>query len=220
MNVDFHVHSVFSDGKHDPEVLVNQARKMNIFIALTDHDTSRGVSRVEGKVIPGQEVTTQYGHVVILCSFPPDPPSDLTSLVDYSYQNSCILFPSHPFDVFRKGIGKKIYEFKFNAIEIYNSKAQRWANRMAETASKQLSLIGLANSDSHVKESLGSAYNYIDLDEFNVEEILEKVRKGHVYPRPRGLTITAKLKIAQWYIERKLGLEENSSRALREMQRN
>ncbi|BCS94218.1 PHP-associated domain-containing protein [Metallosphaera javensis (ex Sakai et al. 2022)] len=220
MRVDFHVHSFFSDGKHDPETLVKYARKLDIHIALTDHDTSRGISRVEGEVIPGQEVTTQFGHVVILCNFPPNPPKDLSLLVDYSRENSCVLFPSHPFDIFRKGIGEQVYRFKFNAIEIYNSKAPRRANMKAEIASRSLSLPGLANSDAHVKESMGSAYNEVDCEEFNVDEILEKLRRGEISPVPVGLTVTAKLKIAQWYIERKLRLEKDTRGTLREVQGN
>lgn len=220
MRVDFHVHSFFSDGKHDPETLVKYAKKLNLVIALTDHDTSRGIARVEGEVIPGQEVTTQFGHVVVLCNFPPNPPKDLSLLVDYSRDNSCIVFPSHPFDIFRDGIGEQVYKFKFNAIEIYNSKAPRRANMKAESVARTLSLPGLANSDAHVKESLGSAYNQVALEEFNVDEILEKLRKGEMSPVPVGLTVTAKLKIAQWYIERKLGLEKDSRRTMRQVQGN
>ncbi|AWR99984.1 PHP-associated domain-containing protein [Metallosphaera hakonensis] len=220
MRVDFHVHSFYSDGKHDPRTLVGYARKLGIFIALTDHDTSRGIDQVRGEVIPGQEVTTEFGHVVILCDFAPEPPKSLSSLLDYSRENSCVVFPSHPFDIFRQGIGKQVFNYVFNAIEIFNSKAPRKANEQAEKAAKSLSLPGLANSDSHVKEALGSAYNELNIDEFRVEDVLQGIMKGSVSPRPVGLTATAKLRIAEWYIERKLGLEKNTRRAMREVQGN
>ncbi|QKQ99348.1 PHP domain-containing protein [Metallosphaera tengchongensis] len=220
MKIDLHVHSFFSDGKYDPLFLVKFAQKMGIYLALTDHDTSKGISRVEGMVVPGQEVTTQFGHVVVLCDFLPNPPKEIASLVDYANDNNCISFPSHPFDLFRKGIGNHVYEYKFTALEVFNSKAPRKANELARRAAERLNLPGLANSDSHVKEALGSAYNEIDLQEFNVEAILEKLRKREIKPVPRGLTVTAKLNIAKWYIERKLRLEKDTGGVVREMQGN
>lgn len=216
MKVDLHVHTFFSDGKESPETLVEYARKKGIYIAITDHDVSRGVERVKGKAIPGQEVTTQYGHVVILCSFPPSPPREISELVDYARENSCVVFPSHPFDLFRKGIGDHVYEYKFNAIEVFNSKAPRRANSKAEEASQRLHLLGLANSDSHVKEAIGSAYNEVEVEEFNVDEVLEALLRGRSKPMGIGLSVNAKIKIAEWYIQRKL-FEKNTRRALREV---
>ncbi|MCY0873555.1 MAG: PHP domain-containing protein [Acidianus infernus] len=205
MKFDFHTHTNYSDGKENPKALVEYAKRKGIYIAITDHDTSKGYEKVkEEAVIPGEEVTTQFGHVVILCNFPPNPPKDISSLVDYSKENSCIIFPSHPFDIFRKGIGNKVFEYKFDAIEIFNSKAPKSANEKASNAARELKLPGLANSDSHVKEAIGSAYNEIEISEFNIDEVLESIRKGKVKPVGIGLTITAKFKILQWYIERKI----------------
>ncbi|NON61494.1 PHP domain-containing protein [Acidianus sp. RZ1] len=204
MKVDFHVHSNFSDGKEDPKTMVSYAKKKGIFIALTDHDTSKGIERVKEEVIPGQEVTTEFGHVVILCEFPPSPPRKIAELVDYSKENSCFLFPSHPFDIFRKGIGDRVFSYKFDGIEVFNSKAPKKANIKALTVAKSLGLVGLANSDSHVKEAIGSAYNDIETHEFSLEIILEELRKGRVKPVAVGLTAIAKLKIVEWYIRRKI----------------
>lgn len=205
MKIDLHVHTRYSDGKEDPKVMLEYAKKQGIHIAITDHDTSKGISvDIKGKVIPGEEVTTEFGHVVILCNFPPNPPNKIQQLIDYAQENSCILFPSHPFDIFRKGIGNRIFEYKFNAIEIFNSKAPTRANKKALEAAKQLKLPGFANSDSHVKEALGSAYNEIELEEFNIDDVLEILIKGDVKPVGKGLSVIAKLKIFQWYIERKI----------------
>ncbi len=205
LKVDFHVHTYFSDGKKSPKDMVNFARKKGIYIAITDHDTSQGIKGVSNLgVIPGQEVTTEYGHVVILCQFPPSPPKGIGQLVDYSKENNCIVFPSHPFDILRAGIGDHVFNYKFDAIEIYNSKANRIANKKAKEASEKLSLPGLSNSDSHVPEALGSAYNKLPIEELNVEEILESIRKGKVEPIEVGLSGKAKFSIGVWYIQRKL----------------
>lgn len=212
LKIDFHTHTFYSDGKESPQVMLEYALKIGLDgIAITDHDTSRAHLVFKDKhIIPGQEVTTQFGHVVILCNFPPSPPNTLPELSDYSKENNCILFPSHPFDIFRKGIGDKVFEYKFDAIEIYNSKAPRSANEKAKKASERLNLPGLANSDSHVKYALGSAYNVVDINEFEIDEIIESIRKNRVQNVSNGLTVKAKFEIAKWYILRKFRIEENT----------
>ncbi len=42
--VDLHTHSYFSDGEYAPEALAEAAKKKNAVIALTDHNTVKGVS--------------------------------------------------------------------------------------------------------------------------------------------------------------------------------
>mgnify|MGYP001770625326 FL=1 len=213
IRVDLHVHSCYSDGKERPEFLIEYAKRVAglDLIAITDHDTSKGAEKVKGKAVLGQEVSTEYGHVVILCDFPPQPPRKIEELIDYSYQNSCVLFPSHPFDITRDGIGDVIFRYidKIRFVEVYNSKAPRWANSKALKVAEEYRKIGLANSDAHVKEALGSAYNFVD-SEPKPEDVLEAIRKGKVRPQGVGLSPKAKLSIAQWFIQRKLGLAKNS----------
>jgi hypothetical protein len=219
IKVDLHVHSCFSDGSETPEFLVEYSRKVGLdLIAITDHDTSEGAVRVRGKALLGQEVTTEHGHVVIICNFPPDPPRRLYDLLDYADQNSCVLFPSHPFDVTRAGIGKVIFQIidRIKFVEIYNSKAPPSSNGRAKNLAVSKGLIGLANSDAHVKEALGSAYNLVD-SEARPEDVLEALLRGKVEPVPVGLSAKAKLSIVKWYFVRKLRLAENPCRALREV---
>ena len=219
LKIDFHVHTYYSDGKESPKEMLNYALKVGLNgIAITDHDTSKAHITFKNKfVIPGQEVTTEFGHVVILCNFPPSPPRKISELIDYAKENSCIVFPSHPFDIFRKGIGHKVFNYNFHAIEIFNSKAPKSANKKAEEVAKQLGLPGLANSDSHIKYALGSAYNVVNLSEFNVDEILDNIRKNRIEAVRIGLTVKAKFEIAKWYIQRKLRIEKDTSRIMREV---
>lgn len=66
--VDLHVHSTCSDGTFTPEELVDYALQKGLkAFALTDHDTTEGLSRAiryaEGKdieVVPGIEFSTEY----------------------------------------------------------------------------------------------------------------------------------------------------------------
>ena len=77
--IDLHMHSIFSDGSYTPEELVQTAEKMGVqAIALTDHDTVKGVDRVMAagaqstvETIPGVEISADYSpgtmHILGYC---------------------------------------------------------------------------------------------------------------------------------------------------------
>ncbi|BBD72675.1 phosphoesterase [Sulfodiicoccus acidiphilus] len=216
LKLDLHVHTYYSDGKESPEEMMRAARRAGLhMIAVTDHDTFDGAKTVAGRIVMGMEVTTQYGHVVVLCSEPMPLPKLLPDLLDASKDQNCLAFPSHPFDVTRAGLGERIHHFKFDAVEVFNSKAPRSANQRALEVSRTLSLPGLANSDSHVKSALGSAYNLVYADSTKPEDILEAIRKGMVTPVGIGLGVKAKLEIVEWYVQRKIA--HNFRRPMRQM---
>jgi 3',5'-nucleoside bisphosphate phosphatase len=64
---DLHTHTIFSDGTHTPESLVERAIKAGLkAVAVTDHDTTAGVERARAaggaaiEVIAGVEVTAEF----------------------------------------------------------------------------------------------------------------------------------------------------------------
>ena len=67
---DLHTHSVFSDGTYTPAQLVEQAKRLGLIIALTDHNTVAGLpeftqaARELGvTAVPGVEISTEHnGH--------------------------------------------------------------------------------------------------------------------------------------------------------------
>jgi hypothetical protein len=66
---DLHLHTVHSDGRHQPDELVAAARAAGLdFIASTDHNTCAAnrawaTCRTDGLlVVAGEEVTTRHGH--------------------------------------------------------------------------------------------------------------------------------------------------------------
>ncbi len=64
---DFHAHTIFSDGVHSPDELVEVARAEGLdFITVTDHNTINAFPKFgeqrEVLVIPGMEVTFRNGH--------------------------------------------------------------------------------------------------------------------------------------------------------------
>lgn len=68
--VDMHFHSKYSDGLNDIPVIADRARRLNIGIALTDHNAIEGAVRLsEYKdvfTIPGIEITSREGaHLLV-----------------------------------------------------------------------------------------------------------------------------------------------------------
>lgn len=68
--VDMHFHSRYSDGLNDIPAIAERARRLNIGIAITDHNTVKGAVRIaEYKdifTIPGIEITSREGaHLLV-----------------------------------------------------------------------------------------------------------------------------------------------------------
>lgn len=68
--VDLHVHTRHSDGKHSSAQIADQARKLGIGVAITDHNAIAGALEIAQHkdilTIPGIEVTSREGaHVLV-----------------------------------------------------------------------------------------------------------------------------------------------------------
>ncbi|MGI6491655.1 MAG: PHP domain-containing protein [Pelotomaculum sp.] len=68
MEVDLHVHTVYSDGTDSPEKIVATAKSIGLSaVAITDHDTVEGIGpamaaarKYNLEIIPGVELSTEY----------------------------------------------------------------------------------------------------------------------------------------------------------------
>ena len=168
-----HIHSTYSDGKHSPKEILYQAIDIGLnVIAITDHNTFQGAiagyriaknSALELVVIIGIELRTDKGDVLVYCDHPIDTPRNLELLLDKARSENCIVVPAHPYDLRRYGIGDDIYNYKWDAIEVFNASSTTGANKKALRAAKILGVPGLANSDAHILEFIGAAYNVIDV---------------------------------------------------------
>ena len=211
---DFHMHSTVSDGKATPCELVEHALRKGLrVISVTDHDSFRGslaawlYARLRGKpliIVIGNEVRTDKGDVLVLCDREIRVPRELGALVDKAHEEGCLVIPAHPYDLSRIGIGDNVYSYRFDAIEIYNASAEPIANRRAAEAAEKLGLPGLANTDAHIPEMLGTAYNLIDVEGTSIDEILDSISKGRIRPVWRRTGLGLMLRRYMWSIERRL----------------
>lgn len=118
---DFHIHSIYSDGKFTPEEIVIISKEKNIdIISLTDHNTTEGIDEAIQagkkfgiKVIPGIELSTRYNNsrVHILGYFR-----------DNNYKNDLLV------EILRNVRAHKISAIKYlmgNSINFYRRKNKR-----------------------------------------------------------------------------------------------
>ncbi|ABN69841.1 PHP C-terminal domain protein [Staphylothermus marinus F1] len=216
---DMHIHSTYSDGRASPKEIILTAiyKGLNI-ISITDHNSFQGsiiASRLAKDlvreydeqllVIIGNEVRTDKGDILVYCYEPIDVPRRIDYLIDKAHENNCLVVPAHPFDTLRLGIGDALFEYNgWDAIEVWNASADPRANREALRASKILGLPGIANSDAHIPEAIGSAYTVLELDELSVESVFKAIKNGNVHPHFGYPPFKVFIKKVEWSIERRI----------------
>ncbi len=209
---DFHMHTLVSDGRpHPREVVKIAARRGLDAISVTDHDTFEGslkaiaYARELGeeilRVVPGNEVRTTWGDVLVYCpQVPPtQPPREPGELVDYSREHGCALVPAHPYDTLRSGVGDRLRFFKrvSLSLECFNAGALLpGVNRRALEAARREGLSCMAGSDAHIPEYIGVYRTRVRVADASdvVEGIVKAIARGQVEPivAPVGLGLLAR----------------------------
>jgi len=197
-NIDLHTHTFFSgDGVSSPEENIAAARAKGLHgFAVTDHNTcdavtyllEKGLMREDGLpvdnflVIPGQEVTTEEGHLLCIGVTLPDlkgtPAREVCEII---HERGGLAIPPHPYDLFRAGIRFPTLEtLPIDALEVFN--AATTLRRYNKFAFKYAQLRGLpmtAASDAHHSEALGTAYTILNTDDLSVKGILAQICKSN-----------------------------------------
>jgi len=229
--VDLHTHSIYSDGITTPLEIAKKAKTRGLSaIGVTDHlytgkDQRFGVTNRTFKsyfkacrsaaqisklcVVPGLELDTNEGHLVVL--FPDyNPPTDILkvkqfrSLVQVSekiHELGGIVIAAH---IDRKdGMGKLVFQYSdlLDSVEY----SFRIPNYCKNAKFKNLRLSETASSDSHSLSTIGSAYTAISnnydfhMDVISIERLLESLRRKET--KPQFLSIRRKtiaLDYARW----------------------
>jgi len=201
IKLDFHIHSYYSpDGNMKPMDILETAMSKGLdVISVTDHNSTKGGIETRDyaekkdlpiKVLVGQEVKTLSGEIIIL-NLDEEIPRDMTLEETLSYAKKGFLIAPHPFDKFRKGIGEDIHSIidKINAIEVFNSRTLLAShNKLAETYAKINNIPGIAGSDSHFSEEIGSSYFMVESKK-TTNSIFKSIQDGKIsiYGRQTGI---------------------------------
>ena len=186
---DLHIHTVYSsDSLIQPKTIVDMlgAHSFIKVAAVTDHGSVRGcrVTMELAKaypdvlIVPGVEITTQFGDVLVLGTeeLPPRPWSP-EAVVDWAKSVGAVSVAAHPFREY--GLGDLARNYRFDAVEVLNGHASPTQNDEAKALAKSMNLPGTAGSDAHEVSELFKVNTEIDAA-LNVESVLKAIKKGLV----------------------------------------
>lgn len=154
--------------------------------AVTDHDSVRGCRATvelastypDVLVIPGVEISTAQGDIVVLGTYElPPKPWTPEVVVDFAKTIGGVSIVAHPFRTY--GMGERARNYKIDAIEALNGGSSKEANNEAKELAKNLGLPATAGSDAHQVSELFSVYNKVEAS-LNLDEILRAIKKGSV----------------------------------------
>lgn len=184
--VDPHIHTNSSpDSSITPNQLLGGLHAAGInAIAITDHDTMEGYSRIkhnsafrEFLIIPGIEVTTEAGDIIVLGLEDPPVFRDPMMLIESVHRAGGVVLAPHPFDSFRRSVGSLCNKLGVDLVEVFNGRCTMEANREAKDFVNALGLPAAGGSDAHEKEEIGSVVNILDCEK-SVESVLEGLKRG------------------------------------------
>ena len=185
--VDLHTHSRFFHAFHGRptaydsvglrlHTLAARLRGLDA-VAVTNHDYT--YSAESGfRTLPGVEVSTTHGHVLVVG---PDPPARPTQnelspeeAVEIAHERGCIAILAHPF----RNSSARESDADFDAVEV-NGKNPDQAERSRKLAARRdLPLVG--GSDAHYPVEVGRAYTKVEADSAAPADIVDAVRGGDV----------------------------------------
>ena len=189
MFLDLHIHSCYSKDCSSPVAsILTQAINIGLGgIAICDHDAIEGSLEAEALVeengldilvIPGIEVTTKRGHLLVLgirYEFPKN--LDPEEIIRMARERDAFVVAPHPYKGYPKSLGD-VTELEVDAIETLNSRFILGKfNKRAKKKATELDIPMLGNSDAHFVEMVGRAYTEIDSDS-TIEAVFNAIRSN------------------------------------------
>ncbi|AWB28322.1 PHP domain-containing protein [Halococcoides cellulosivorans] len=150
-------------------------------VALTNHDYNPDLSFDGIVTIPGIEISTTQGHVLVIGADPPTAtdPGAMTpeAVIDLAAERDCATIIAHPFrDSTVRGV-----DAPFDAVEL-NGKHPR--NRaFVERIAREREIPIVGGSDAHYPVEVGRAYTAVDADELTPASVVAAIRDGRVEAR-------------------------------------
>ena len=211
--LDLHVHTNYSvDGHDSVERIIEVARARRLDgLAICDHNTMAGVRAarehvavhdLDFMIIPGIEVTTSEGHLLVL-GMEEGIERDMTATetlqvvrhYEREHKQSIMIIAPHPYHPFRHSIGDICTHPEIEAIEVFNSRYfTNFGNLRARLMAKRTGKIAVAGSDAHSADCVGLATVTVDVDADEIarmpdhQAIITALKAGRVRAKARKRT--------------------------------
>jgi len=188
LRCDLHVHTNFSrDGESSVADVLARAASLGLdAIALTDHDTCAGIAPAEAAgsgilIIPGVEVSTKQGHLLVLGVREPLPAGlHVMETIRLARNLGGVTILPHPYHMWRHGVARRVPESigAVDAIEVFNSRyIVGSANRKAARVARKVRMTAVGGSDAHNARFVGFGYTLVSAEPV-VPSILSAIREG------------------------------------------
>lgn len=215
VTVDLHAHTRFFHGfgslapVYDPlgaRLLARVAANRGLdAVATTNHDYYRDLhgGGADVTVLPGIEVTTSRGHVLVVGPSPPKltEPGVLTpeQVVDIAHDRGCAAIIAHPF----RNSTVREADADFDAVEL-NGKGTESVEQVREfAADRGLPLVG--GSDAHLPIEVGRAYTTVDAADATPEAVVDAIRTGAVEAHVDDTPVQRVFRAAYRFLHRQKG---------------
>jgi predicted metal-dependent phosphoesterase TrpH len=171
MKIDMHVHTRYSrDSRSGVAELIKRARKFLDGIAITDHNTMKGVQEARKlskgfRIVAGEEVMTDRGEVMGYMLNEEIKSRNLMSVIDEIRCQGGLLSIPHPFDTIRSesldGAALRKVLRKIDFIEV-NGRSLPSHNKKAVEFASEHSIPLVGGSDAHFVGEVGKVYTIFD----------------------------------------------------------
>lgn len=193
LRIDMHTHSQYScDAVTKPETMIKTAKKKNLGIAITDHNTCKAWSELKSlakqydvPLILGEEIKVfdkreMIGEILGYFMNQEVKPGNYLDVIDVLHAQDAFVSVPHPFDIFRKPFSRiEQVKHKVDAVEIFNARGYNSSfNEKSKKFSEKNNLAFTAGSDAHFPEEIGNAY--IEAEAADLEEFRKLLKKGNV----------------------------------------
>ena len=210
LKIDLHVHTEYSDGHGTVEKILETAAQKGID-GLADHDTLDGYYRAKEcrsglLVLPGFEVETDAGHVLVLgleqlpTHQPPPYRLRYEGLVEWARRIGGLSVLAHP-AASRLHLDRWM-RCKPDLVEVFNVSypfSFFFLKRGLRVASK-LDLSGVGGSDAHYAQAVGNAYTTVELDDPDFDKVLAALKAGRAGYAGRISPLSVRFKIRLGYM--------------------
>jgi predicted metal-dependent phosphoesterase TrpH len=188
LRCDLHVHTNRShDGESGVGEILDRAKAVGLdALAITDHDTCEGVGEAEAAgsglvIIPGVEVSTRQGHLIVLGVREPLPAGrHVMETIRLARSLGGVSILPHPYHMWRHGVARRVPESigAVDAIEVFNSRyIVGSANRKAARVARKVKIAAVGGSDAHHARFIGFGYTLVAAEP-EVPSILDAIREG------------------------------------------